>query len=108
MSSQSNNEPPVEWVDANLDRDVIKRIQERLFDTPEDVTGIYNIETQKAVEEFQSQNYLKEDGLPGPITLNAMGIDTEAVQRNDQIGFDNMLLNMVAPEFPGDITIDPP
>jgi murein L,D-transpeptidase YcbB/YkuD len=108
MSSQSNNESPVEWVNANLDRDVIKRIQENLFDTPEDVTSIYNLETQKAVEEFQRQNYLKEDGLPGPITLKAMGIDTEVVQQIDQIVFDNMLSNMVAPEFPGDITIDPP
>jgi len=106
-----NTGTPAEWDDVDLDSELIKRIQEKLFDTPEDVTGIYNIETQEAVEEFQSQHSLRVDGLPGPITLGEMGINTGfigeqdyrgAVTEDDQTGCD-----MSAPDLPGDTTTDP-
>lgn len=111
MTNESDN--------VDLDSELIKRIQERLFDTTDEASGIYTIETQEAVEEFQRQNELRADGLPDPITLEAMGIDTGDILRGIVVGGDVNIgsiseedylgaeCDMWDPDLPGDTTTDP-
>ena len=65
--------------------DEVKKIQTKLknwgYYTGE-VDGIYGVNTEKAVKNFQSKNGLKVDGIVGDETLKALGITSQGNSSN--------------------------
>jgi len=57
--------------------DAVKRVQDALqaFGFNVSIDGVFGQETEAAVVAFQDQNSLKKDGLVGPETLSALGLD---------------------------------
>lgn len=63
----------------------VRKIQQKLKDLGYDVgnvDGIFGLQTQKAVLEFQRKNGLNADGIVGQLTLSALGISTVSGGQN--------------------------
>lgn len=63
----------------------VRRIQQKLKDlgyTVGSVDGIFGLQTQKAVLDFQRNNGLDADGIVGRLTLEALGISTVSAGQN--------------------------
>lgn len=63
----------------------VRRIQQKLKDlgyAVGSVDGIFGLQTQKAVLEFQRKNGLNADGIVGQLTLAALGLSTVSAGQN--------------------------
>lgn len=60
------------------------------------IDGIYGSQTLSAVKWFQSKNGLQVDGIAGPKTLAAMGIQSSTTTSSSGGGYSNSDLNLLA------------
>ena len=60
------------------------------------IDGIYGSQTLSAVKWFQSKNGLQVDGIAGPKTLAAMGIQSNTTTGSSGGGYSNSDLNLLA------------
>lgn len=66
-----------------------------------DVDGIYGSRTEKAVKSFQSRNGLTADGIAGPATLAALGIQSNEAAQSVS-GDVNLLARLISAEARGE------
>jgi hypothetical protein len=78
---------------GDLVKDVQKRLKELGFD-PGPIDGVFGQKTKKAVIQFQKSKKLKQDGIVGPDTLEALGIKVKpAKQKEARESFKLLLLS---------------
>ena len=60
--------------------DLVRDLQNRLWDLgydPGPIDGTFSRETRKAISKFQKDKRFGADGMVGPLTLTALGFETE-------------------------------
>jgi hypothetical protein len=55
------------------------------------IDGDFGVNTQKAVKKWQKQNGLRDDGVVGPVTWNAMGLATTDISENKSNSINGVL-----------------
>lgn len=81
----------------------VRKIQQKLKDLGYDVgnvDGIFGLQTQKAVLEFQRKNGLNADGIVGQLTLSALGISTVSGGQNQSSA--ELLARVISAEARGE------
>ena len=84
---------------------VVRQIQNRLLNWGyyyDGVDGIYGAQTESAVRYFQSKNGLSVDGVAGPATLSAIGINTGTAQASNRTNDLNLLARLISAEARGE------
>ena len=85
---------------------VVRTIQEKLSAWgyySGEADGVYGSATEKAVKSFQQNNGLTADGIAGPATLRAMGIDDSSASAAASSSQDvNLLARLISAEARGE------
>jgi peptidoglycan hydrolase-like protein with peptidoglycan-binding domain len=88
--STTTTEPPTVWISYDEDRplssDDVLLIQQALVENGYEVSrdGLYGPMTEQAVRDFQLANRLLVDGIVGPVTAHALGLDGIIGHTSDQ------------------------
>ncbi len=78
-----------------------RRVQQALFNrgfNPGQIDGIYGLQTERAVREFQRSRGLQADGVVGPQTLNALGISSTSTATTSPTNSQNNPYVVVIPD----------
>lgn len=69
----------------NLSQEHVREVQQKLVDEGQyqgQVDGVWGSQSQRALVNFQTQNGLRADGIIGPRTANALGVDLQQFSAN--------------------------